>query len=595
MRRALSGLPVLALLGSHIGLFTWVAWRGLDLTDESYYLLNFQHWRQLTSTVTFFGAYFDLPFHLLGGDVGAMRVFGMALLVAGAGYFSWRALKFGRHETEPAPWACLFAGTTGAFFYYSFATTLRVPSYNLLVLFCMLAATGLVLTLAEGRLSRVQSGCAAFTYGLLIGACALTKAPSALATGLCHAVFLWRFGREGRLPEWVLLGLVGVGVNVLGLQLAQPQWFDALLEGVRLATALDGGRYASIPWMALWGAVLRGAMRLMPALLLAALVFTLVVRRWGRARRSVMSLLVLLLVAGIMLTIQMQGYGKSWWVLLVFGTALLWLAERLCRDDPLPRWRDVRGVAGLSALLFALPVCYSIGTNGSMPAHTQMATVFALVAMMLALQRLHSLGLIHRAAMTGALMLMGLPMLLAQLRSLDDAGQTYRLRTGLLGQNVPSLLGPERRALRLDDTTHNSLAALAKHMAAAGYRAGAPILDATGDGPGLVYALGARPLGVAWVIGGYPGSELVVARVLGRVPLADLRRAWVLTADDNPRSLKGLPQRVRDRVGEPGPQPAGSVRLVAQYRWDGTQPEAVTVTLWKPSASAPENPARLPR
>ena len=595
MRRALSGLPVLALLGVHVGLFTWLAWRGLDLTDESYYLLNFQHWRQLTATVTFFGAYFELPFHLLGGDVGAMRVFGMALLVAGAGYFSWRALKFGRHEVEPAPWTFVCAGMTGAFFYYSFATTLRVPSYNLLVLFCMLVATGLLLTLAEGRLTRAQLGCAAFAYGLLTGACALTKAPSALAMVVCHVAFLWCFGHERRLTEWLSLALVGVGVNVLGLQLAQPRWFDALLEGVRLATALDGGRFASIPWMALWSSVLRGAMRLMPALMFAALVFTLVVRRWGRVRRSVMSLLVLVLVTGIMLTIQMQGYGKSWWILLVFGSALLWLAERLCRDESLPRWRDVRGVAGLTALLFSLPVCYSIGTNGSMPAHTQMATVFGLVALMLPVMRLHSLGLIHRAAMTGALMLMGMPMLLAQLRSLDDAGQTYRLRTGLLGQNVPSLLGPQHRELRLDETTHDGLAALAMHMGAAGYQAGDPILDATGDGPGLVYALGARPLGVAWVIGGYPGSQIVAARILGSLPLSDLRRAWVLSADDNLRSLQGLPQLVRARVGEPGPQPAGSVRLVAQYRWDGLSPAAVTVTIWKPSASTAENVVSLPR
>ena len=40
--------------------------RGFDFTDESYYLLNYLYWRDLTATVSFFGAYFELPFRMLG-------------------------------------------------------------------------------------------------------------------------------------------------------------------------------------------------------------------------------------------------------------------------------------------------------------------------------------------------------------------------------------------------------------------------------------------------------------------------------------------------------------------------------------------------
>ena len=594
MRRALIGAPVLTLLSVQIGFFICVAGRGLDFTDESYYLLSYLHWRDSTATATFFGAYFDLPFRLLGGDVGAMRVFGMLLLVAAGGFFAWRAFVFGRDAAEPSPWPYIVGGMAGTLFYYSYVTTLRAPSYNLLVLCCLLVASGLLLVLTEGRGSRARLGWVAFGYGLLLGACALTKATSALAMVVCHLVFLLCFARVRRVPEWMALALAGVGVNVLALQLAQPHWLDALREGVALTIALDG-RYATIPFATLWDAVVRGGTRLLPALALAALLFAVVVRRWGRAHRAVLSSLVVLLVAGIMLTIQEQGYGKSWWVLLAFGTALLWLAERLCRETPMPRWSDVRGVAGLSVLLFALPICYSIGTNGSMPAHTQMAAVFAVVALMLPLRRLHTLGLIHGSAVMVALALLCLPMLVSQLRSLNDPNFTYRLRTGLLDQQLPVTLGLDGQVLRLDAATRDGLASLTQQMAAAGYRAGEPILDATGDGPGLVYALGGRPLGVAWMIGGYPGSERVAARVLDNVPVAELRRAWVLSADDNPRALRALPQWLRERTGGPGPQRAGSVLLVAQYRWDGLPPEPVTVTLWKPSVPTSADPEPPPK
>lgn len=592
MRPVFVGTPVAALLVVQIGLFVAMAWRGLDLTDESYYLLSYQHWRSLIATVTFFGAYFDVPFRLLGGDVGAIRVFGMVLLVAAGGFFTQRALSFGRAAAELVPWPYTVAGMAGTMFYYSFVTTLRAPSYNLLVLFCMLVSSGLLFTLAESRGSRLRLGGAAFAYGLLVGACALTKATSALATVVCHLVFLLCFLQVRRLPEWAALAALGVGVNVLALQLAQPQWLDALMSGVRLTAVLDS-HFASVPLETLRKAVSRGAIRLLPTLILAALVFGYAAKRWGKAHRAVLSSLVVLLVACIMLTIQLQGYGKSWWALLAFGTALMWLAERLCRDRPMPQWSDVRGVSGLSILLFVLPVCYSVGTNGSLPAHTQMAAVFAVVAMMLPLRRLHSLELIHGGAVMAVLTMLSLPMLVSQLRSLGDSAFTYRLRTGLLDQKFALELGAHRRPLHLDASTHDSLSELQHRMLELGYQIGQPILDATGDGPGLVYALGGRPLGVAWLLGGYPGSERVAARLLDGLSVVDLRRAWLLSAADNPRALRALPQMIRERTGEPGPQPVASVRFLAQNRWDGLPPQPLTLTLWKPTVANTDAPDQV--
>ncbi len=593
MRRALVGAPVLALLCAQIGLFVWTAGYGLDFTDESYYLLNYQHWRTLTATSTFFGAYFEWPFRALGGDVGSIRVFGLVLLVAAGGFFTWRVCRFGRDAAEPIPWRYVIAGMAGSLYYYSYVTTLRAPSYNLLVLFCILVASGLLLVLTEGGSSRERLAWVSFGYGLLVGACALTKATSAVAMVVCHLAFLLIFGPMKRLPEWVAFAAAGVGVNLLALHLAQPRWFDVLREGVLLTTTLDA-RYTTIPFGTLWEAALRGATRLLPSLFIGALAFAIVVRRWGRVHQWVLSLLVVVLVAGIFWTIQFQVYGKSWWALIAFGTALLWMAERLCRVEPLPRWGDVRGVAGLSLLLFVLPICYSVGTNGSLPAHTQMAAVFAIVALMLPLRRLHTLGLIHESALSGALALSCMPMLVSQWHSLDDPAFTYRLRSGLLGQQHPLALGTQGRVLKLDATTREGVVLLTQRMAAAGYRSGDAIFDATGDGPGLVYALGGRPLGVAWLIGGYPGSARMASRVFDALAPDELRRAWVLTAEGNPRALHGFQELLLQRTSGPGYELVGSVDLLPQYRWDGLPPTPVSVSLWRPSApvSRPAEPSK---
>ncbi len=578
----LLAMPVLALLCAQAGLFVWMAPRGFDLTDESYYLLNYLHWREVTATATFFGAYFEAPFRLLGQHVGAVRVFGMAMLLAAGGFFAWRVLAFDgdRDHRGPRPLPFVVGGMVASQFYYSYVTTLRAPSYNLLVLFCMLVATGLLLALVEGRGSRAQRWGAAFAYGLVLGACAFGKATSAAAMLLCHGAFFVAFNRRRRLLEVVGPALAGVALNIVLMQLLQPNWLQVLRDGVTLTTTLDG-RYASIPFGTLWSAVLRGGARLLPALLGAALVFGFIVRRWGRSQRALLSALVVLLVAGIMLTIQLQGYGKSWWVLLLFGTGLLWFTERLCRERTLPA-RAALPTLGLTVLLFALPVAYSIGTNGSLPSHTQMAAVFAVVAMMLPLRRLWALGLIHRSALVAALAALCVPTLVSQLRSLDDPSFTYRLRTGLLQQQWPVALGAAGDTLRVDAATRSHLEALAAAMRDAGYTAGEPILDVTGDAPGLVYALGGRPVGVAWLIGGYAGSERVAALVLSSVPAETLRHAWVLSADGNPRALKTWATLLRERTGGTAHALAGRVPHLAQYRWDGAPPEPVMLSLWKP-------------
>jgi len=139
----------------------------------------------------------------------------------------------------------------------------------------------------------------------------------------------------------------------------------------------------------------------------------------------------------------------------------------------------------------------------------------------------------------------------------------------------------------VDATTRDRIEALALAMRAAGYRTGEPILDVTGDGPGLVYALGGRPVGVAWLIGGYAGSERVAALVLNSVPVATLQSAWILSADQNPRALQAWMPLLRERTGIASHVLAGSVPYRAQYRWDGLPPEPLDLSLWKPTTPTP--------
>jgi len=78
---------MLLVVAGEVAMFLAAAGRGLDLTDEGFYLLTFQHWTEWPS-VSLFGAYFSLPYQLFGQSVWAIRVLGFILLLTACVWFS---------------------------------------------------------------------------------------------------------------------------------------------------------------------------------------------------------------------------------------------------------------------------------------------------------------------------------------------------------------------------------------------------------------------------------------------------------------------------------------------------------------------------
>jgi hypothetical protein len=64
-----------------------------------------------------------------------------------------------------------------------------------------------------------------------------------------------------------------------------------------------------------------------------------------------------------------------------------------------------------------------------------------------------------------------------------------------------------------------------------------PLLDLTGNSPGTQYFLGTKPVGSAWIIGGFPGSDAYARTLLARVPCEELAAAWVLVQPLGRRSV----------------------------------------------------------
>jgi hypothetical protein len=91
--------------------------------------------------------------------------------------------------------------------------------------------------------------------------------------------------------------------------------------------------------------------------------------------------------------------------------------------------------------------------------------------------------------------------------------------------------------LRLDPKIVAFLSAVKSRAREGGFQARTPMIDLSGRNPGVLYALGARPLGAAWLLGGLVTSDQVASMNLDVVPCEQMARAWILDEPDGPRRL----------------------------------------------------------
>jgi hypothetical protein len=583
-------LPVIAILLAQVGLYVWMAPRGFDFTDEAYYFLNYLYWRDLIGTMSFFGAYFELPFRMLDQSVSAIRIFSLIVLLASSAFFSREAFAYiacSYGETNKAPWVIIFVGMASSMSYFGYMSTLRAPSYNLLTLCSMLVATGLLLRVlrpfvphpGNSRLSMVL-------YGLAVGACGLGKASSGALLVVCHALFFFLANRDWRLRhllEILALTLAGVSLNIAVLQYVHPYWLSVLREGIAMVNSTDGRGVLVLADALLWEmeAVVRMGL---PWAVGVAGSFVLLVRWIGPSRRATLSTLVVALVGGCVLSLMGRPF-RGWLPFLGLAALMLWSVEGINRK-PVRLTRGDTTDFGLTVLLFVLPVAYSFGTDNSVLQHSQMAAVFVVTFLSIKLHRLTRLGLLTPTAMVVCFTALCIPTLVIQLKAATDVKFTYRQLSSLGDQSMPVCLGTAGKTLLVDASTRESLQSVIGTARSSGFKPGQTILDFTGDSPGLIFALGGRPLGTAWLLGGYPGSEATAARLLLQLSTEQLQSAWVISSDDNPRAIKGWQQLLNARLGADSHMLVGTVRIHAPYRWSIETPEKFTLHLWKPRAAA---------
>jgi len=571
-------------------MFIVAARRGFDLTDESFYLLTYRHWTEWPS-VSLFGAYFTWPYVLVGHDVWAMRLLGFALLLGAAIWFGSEAQRaFGAlvgRRSRDGELATAVAAAAAIWSYYGASPVSPTPSYNLLTLACALVVLALALRLGRivhddaprGRLAT------AFALGLVGSVGVASKFSSGLLVlALALAVFAalaWHRLDAGGWSRVVLAAIAGLALNLLALWIADPGLPLRFERGIEVTLAMMERSATGEVAALVFGALPQDALHALRVLLWPLLFAVLALTAGAQLRRRPLAdaLAVAVFVAGALVYTFVKDNRfyrvvLVTWIAVLLGCAALWLLRARLASGA-----RVRSLVVAGAIL-VVPFAYSYGTSNALLQHMGMAAIFPLVIAAVLIRTMWLERAVPTWLFAGALALLAALPAEIVVRQWVDGRYTYRLGASLAEQTVPLPANPGGIDLDVTPALARSLESYLLLLRSAGFSSGQPLIDFTGQSPGLVAIANGAPVGAIWYIGGVYAGERMARMSLGWVDAAQVRRAWLLTTPDGATTIASWRSIVEEKTGAFAHEEAGRFTIPDPSSDDKTK--TIEVTLWQP-------------
>lgn len=446
------------------GLLAYGAGRGIDLTDEIFYLVWARDPEAYALLYQPFGYLLHPLYALLGGDVARYRLAGFAITAA-TGALLGRQLA-----PEPArhPGFAMFGAAAALVIYFPWIAT---PSYNSAAnVGAMLVLAGVAMLLRTDAIPARIAAALAIACGLC--AAAFAKPPLFACSGvLVVALAAWSLRRH-RGRSIALLGALPLAVLLIALFLPLSRILSLLARiaaSQHILALPNTPLQLPIKILGDWAAV---PPLLSAAALAAAGALALRGTRWGGwLGYGAMAFGLLYLATTIPGTLGGGIPEFPGLALLLIATGY---AALVARRDGL-----------LLALLLVAPAAVALGTFNNQWAQLDFSMVFPL----LALFRLAAEDPVRWRRAAATLLSLAAPPLLL----LAAAMAPYSLPAPIFAQTIPLRHPLTGSPLLVDEETAAFL------NGARGQAKGALLVDLSGTGPGVAAALGAKAPVLLWL------------------------------------------------------------------------------------------------
>ncbi len=511
---------------------------GIEFTDESFYLVWISNPFIYDVSLTQFGFIYHPLYRLLDGDIAALRqanilmTFGLAW---GLAYVLLSSLAPESREKRIVLHTAA-AGLAGSVLIF-FDIWLPTPSYNSLALQALLI-TSIGLLLAEKNLTR-KSAFGGIVIG--VGGWLAFMAKPSTALALAIAVFIYLLLSRKVSIRLLLLVAVSAVVPLLASALLIDGSLSQFVERVELGIEFGrylGGGHTLIQILHIDDFLLSERAKLAIGIVFAA-SFLATLGAWSEKKIGMFLCLTIsfafFALVALLTTTQVSSVADlgNFQGLLIFGVVFAGILIGLA----VGRFKTLGGVTGshwaIALLFLVMPHIYAFGTNKNYWTGGASAGIFWLLV---------GIILLGPMARERASWLFALPLVLAAQAVTATLLQTaleqpYRQPQPLRLHASPLEIGPQGSTLILSQGYARYIDSATKKARAAGFEPSTPVIDLSGQSPGILYAIGAQNIGQAWTIGGYPGSLELAKAALSRTSCEKIAAAWLLLEPNGPRSI----------------------------------------------------------
>lgn len=511
---------------------------GFDFTDESFYLVSMANPFLHDYSHTQFGFVYHPIYNLLGGDIVKLRQFNILITFALAWCLAYTFFKNVAPEIKNARITLLLitAGIATSSLNI-FNSWLLTPSYNSMALQALLI-TSIGLILSDER-KHTKSLIGWSLIGIAGWLAFMAKPSTALALSFC-VVFYLLLARKFSMRMISLSIAISASLLLLSAILIDGSATEFL---ARVQRAIDFGKILGS------GHTLAQILRIdsfqtsdrlnFLIVLLSITVGSAVSILFNNNERWLFAALFIAMAFFSIIAILTFGYFNfeanlgQFQAFLIFG--LVFAAIFLCAIfGGVSGFKSIsRSHWALAFLFLATPHIYAFGTNGNYWSVGGSASIFWLLSGLLFLVPLVKNRTSWFLLLPVAIATQSVTIILLQ----TGFEHPYRQPQPIRLNDVELSFGAKKSLIVLSNGYAEYISAAISAAQNNDFKTGTPVIDLSGQSPGLLYALGATSIGQAWNVGAYPGSLNLAKVALRGAPCEWIATSWVLLEPNGPRSI----------------------------------------------------------
>ena len=544
-----SNLHILIIFGVFVYIFAMLIFnsnRGLDLTDESFYILNSIYPFDIFSVVTHENYYTGLLFYLSSYNLAIFRVFGIIVLLLSSLWFSIELYKYieERYQLDYDiynKFYFILIISLSSLVYYSY--WLLTPSYNWLSLVAMILILASIfrcinnIKIIRGKLFTLEYFYIGFSLSLLF----MAKPTSLLGLFPAFVFFiLFNYKKIDLLKAFISVSIVFFTLilfHIIFLDGGFSSYIYRFNESMDRMSLMGGGHGIKNSLIAFYQDA-KNIFKAINMFKLTTIVFVLFfIIIYLKNKNKLLSLFIYLFIFlfGILLyklnVLPFSVSQKIYLQILIFSFFVI-LIYFFIEDSMKERLKIFFNSFLLFLFLSYLSLAVSFGTGNNIWFHSGIAYFFPVAALMsfvFIFDKYHSM-------IKNMKIVVGILISLSVITVINNAYKNpYRLNTSVKEQTEKvDLLGgikvDEQQKIYIDGILNSKRINLNTNE-------NIYLIDTTGATPGANVILGAKFFGQSWLLGGYKGSNEFAYRILSSISYDKLKKAWVLTSPNGSRNL----------------------------------------------------------